>query len=290
MIDLHQAGVVAFTDGLKPVWHSDILVKTLQYLQTFDGLLINRPEDTLLTQFGNMHEGIASTMLGLKGMPALAEEMMIARDLRFLEYAGGKIHFSAISTAKSVQLIREAKQKGLQVSCDIAAHQIAFEDTALMGFDTNLKVNPPFRTRQDIQALLEGLADDTIDAIVSDHNPLDEECKKLEFDLAEFGIIGLETAFAVINTYRGELPLEKIIEKLTVIPRLILDLPLPELQEGKPANLTVFNSEDEWQFTEKHIRSKSKNTPFIGHTFKGKALAIINNGKAIIHHKELIRE
>jgi dihydroorotase len=279
MIDLHTAGAIAFTDGLKPVWHSDILVKTLQYLQTFDGLLINRPEDTLLTQFGNMHEGTTSTMLGLKGMPAIAEEMMIARDLRFLAYAGGRIHFSGISTAGAVQLVREAKQRGLQVTCDIAAHQIAFDDTALMSFDTNLKVNPPFRSQADIAALWEGLADNTIDAIVSDHNPLDTESKKLEFDLAEFGIIGLETAFAVVNTYNKTLPLYQLIEKLAIRPRQILKLPIPQIEEGQQANLTLFSTDLEWTFMEKSIRSKSRNSPFIGYTLKGKALAIINHGE-----------
>jgi dihydroorotase len=278
MIDLHTAGAVAFTDGLKPVWHSDILVKTLQYLQTFDGLLINRPEDTLLTQFGNMHEGVTSTMLGLKGMPAIAEEMMIARDLRFLEYAGGRIHFSGISTAKAVQLIREARHKGLQVTCDIVAHQIAFDDTALWDFDTNLKVNPPFRSQEDIAALWEGLADNTIDAIVSDHNPLDTESKKLEFDLAEFGIIGLETAFAVVNTYNKTLPLHQLVEKLAIRPRQILKLPVPQIAEGQQANLTIFSTGHKWTYAENTIRSKSRNSPFIGRTFHGKALAIINNG------------
>ncbi|MDO1444921.1 dihydroorotase [Rhodocytophaga aerolata] len=279
MIDLHMAGAIAFTDGIKPVWHSDILVKTLQYLQTFNGLLINRPEDTLLTQFGNMHEGITSTMLGLKGIPAIAEEMMIARDLRFLEYAGGKIHFSTISTAKAVQLIRQAKHKGLKVSCDIAAHQIAFDDTALLEFDTNLKVNPPFRSQADIAALWEGLADNTIDAIVSDHNPLDIESKKLEFDLAEFGITGLETAFALINTYNKILSVSDMVEKLAIRPRQILQLPVPAIEEGQVANLTLFSTELEWTYLEKNIRSKSLNSPFIGQTFKGKPLAIINNGK-----------
>ncbi|QHT66824.1 dihydroorotase [Rhodocytophaga rosea] len=282
MIDLHMAGAIAFTDGLKPVWHSDILVKTLQYLQTFGGLLINRPEDVLLTQFGQMHEGVTSTMLGLKGIPALAEEMMIARDLRFLQYAGGKIHFSAISTATSIELIRQAKRQGLQVTCDMTAHQIAFDDTALLNFDTNLKVNPPFRSQADIEALWQGLADGTIDAIVSDHNPLDEESKKLEFDLAEFGIIGLQTAFAVIHTHNQLLSLEQLIEKFTIRPREILQLPAVHMAEGQPANLTLFTTEQEWTFTEKQIRSKSRNTPFIGHTFTGKPVGIINNGKVVL--------
>ena len=205
--------------------------------------------------------------------------MMIARDLRFLEYAGGKIHFSTISTAKAVQLIRQAKHKGLKVSCDIAAHQIAFDDTALLEFDTNLKVNPPFRSQADIAALWEGLADNTIDAIVSDHNPLDIESKKLEFDLAEFGITGLETAFALINTYNKILSVSDMVEKLAIRPRQILQLPVPAIEEGQVANLTLFSTELEWTYTEKNIRSKSLNSPFIGQKFKGKPLAIINNGK-----------
>jgi dihydroorotase len=143
MIDLHRAGAVAFSDGVQPVWHPDLFVKTLQYLQTFNGLLMNRPEEKLMTQYGNMHEGLTSTMLGLKGMPPLAEELMVARDLRLLAYAGGKLHFSCLSTAGAVQLVREAKAQGLSVTCDVAAHQMAFDDTALLDFDTNLKVNPP---------------------------------------------------------------------------------------------------------------------------------------------------
>jgi dihydroorotase len=284
MIDLYKAGAVAFTDGIKPVWHSDILVKSLQYLQFFDGLLINRPEDTLLTRFGQMHEGKHSTSLGLKGLPALAEEMMIQRDLQFLEYSGGKIHFSLISSARSVRLVREAKQKGLQVTCDIAAHQLAFTDADLLGFDTFLKVNPPFRSLNDQEALWEGLADDTIDAVVSDHCPQDEESKKLEFDLADFGVIGLQTTFSVLytqNLKRGEkaLPLEKILEKITHKPRQILKLPIPKIAEGEAANLTLFDTEKTWVLQEKDIRSHSKNSPFIGQTLQGKSLAVIHQNQ-----------
>ncbi len=284
MIDLHKAGAVAFTEGTRPVWHSDILVKSLQYLQFFDGLLINRPEDTLLTKFGQMHEGKYSTLLGLKGMPALAEEMMIQRDLQFLEYAGGKIHFSLISSRRSVELIRSAKSQGLQVTCDVAAHQLAFTDADLQGFDTLLKVNPPFRTLSDQEALWQGLADDTIDAIVSDHCPQDEESKNLEFDLADFGVIGLQSVFAVCHTQnvkRGEnaLPLEKILEKITYNPRQILKLPIPKIAEGEAANLTLFDTEKTWTLTEKEIRSHSKNSPFIGHHLQGKALAVIHQNQ-----------
>ncbi|MDJ1481894.1 dihydroorotase [Cytophagaceae bacterium YF14B1] len=280
MMDLHQAGVIAFSDGHEPLQNSDMVLKVLQYLQPFGGLFINRPEDTLLTKFGTMNEGLPATMLGMKGMPRMAESMMIMRDLRILEYTGGKIHFTCISTAESVELIRQAKQKGLQVTCDIAAHQIAFTDGDLMEFDTNLKVNPPFRGQSDIDALWIGLADGTIDAIVSDHHPLDVEVKNLEFDLASFGIIGLETAFAVLNTYNTKLPTEQLVRLLSKQPRHILGLPTISISENQPANLTLFDTDTEWTFTEKDIRSLSKNTPFIGKNFKGKVWGVINQGQA----------
>ncbi|MBC7922511.1 MAG: dihydroorotase [Ferruginibacter sp.] len=308
MIDLHRAGAVAFSDGTVPLWHADVFVKTLQYLQPLGGLLINRPEDPMLTRYGTMNEGLTSTMLGLKGMPKLAEELMLMRDLALLEYVtepdgrtlpkerceaarDGRtpdgpgnvvLHFSLISTARSVALIREAKRNGWPVSCDVAAHQIAFHDSALVDFDTNLKVNPPFRSPEDVAALWEGLADGTIDAIVSDHNPQDEESKKLEFDLAEFGVIGLETAFAVVNTHNPGLPLFRLVEKLTTQPRRILRLPPPRIEEGQPANLTFFDAHVEWTFTEADIRSKSGNSPFIGHRFKGRPLATMINGQLSI--------
>ena len=287
MLDLHHAGAIAFTDGDHPLWNADILLKTLQYLYPIDGLLMNRPEETTLALFGQMHEGIESTLLGMKGIPSTAEELIIMRDLKLLEYAYSQItekkenpalHFSTISTARAVELIREAKAKGVPVSCDIAAHQLAFTDADLKEFDTNLKVNPPFRAKSDIEALLAGLADGTIDAIVSDHNPHDEESKNLEFDMADFGIIGLETAFSVANTY-GQLPIEALIEKLTTNPAVLLRLTSNTISEESPANLTVFNPEQEWIFTEKDIRSKSKNTPFIGHSLKGKVLAIVNKNQ-----------
>lgn len=284
MIDLHTAGAVAFSDGEKPIQNADILMKTLQYLQKMNALLINKPEDLQLTQFGVMNESINSVMLGLRGMPNLAEEMMIQRDLSLLEYVGGKIHFAGVSSAKSIKLIRKAKQKGLKVSCDIVAHQIAFDDSAMASFDSFLKVNPPFRSEEDIEAIWEGLEDGTIDVIVSDHNPQDEESKNLEFDLAEFGAIGLETAFAVMNTYNKSwkikhlLTLEQLIEKFAYSPRQLLNLEIPQIKVGEPANLTLFDTEIDWTFEASHIQSKSKNSPFIGQAFKGKAVAVFNQG------------
>ena len=286
MIDLYEAGAVAFTDGEHAIQNPDIFLKSLQYLTQFGGLLINHPEDTNLTHFGQMHDGSISTFLGMKGMPQMAEEIMLMRDMKLLQYVmetpfiegftdKSILHFSCISSLETVNLVRMAKEMGLPISCDVAAHQLCFTENDLVDFDSNFKVNPPFRTQEDVEALWEGLADGTIDVIVSDHNPQDEESKKLEFDLAEFGIIGLETVFASVNTYNKNLSMDEIIEKLTDNPRKILRLKSPEIAEGAKVNLTVFSSSKEWIYDEKSIVSKSKNSPFIGKTLKGKVIKVI---------------
>ncbi|MTI32534.1 dihydroorotase [Xanthovirga aplysinae] len=277
MIDLHQSGAIAFSDGEKTLWNTDIVLKTLQYLQKFDGLLMNRPEDRLLTQFGTMNEGINSTLLGLKGMPRLAEEIAINRDLQLLEYAGGKIHFSNISSAHSVELIRRAKAKGLEVSCDVAAYQLIFDDSSLTSFDTNFKVNPPLREKLDIEALKQGLLDGTIDAIVSNHMPQDQESKKLEYDLAEFGMIGLQTVLPLL--IQSGLELEMLIEKISLAPRKLLQLNQPEVKEGEQANLTLFAPNAEWEYNEKNNASLSSNSPLLGQRLTGKAVGVFNNHK-----------
>lgn len=283
MWDLYQAGALAFTDGLKPLWNADILYKSLQYLFPRKALLMNRPEEPALAMFGQMHEGVASTHMGTKGIPSEAEEIMIMRDLKLLEYADFEsdrplLHFSCVSTASGLSLIKKAKQKGLPVSCDIAAHQLAFIDEDLSGFDTNLKVSPPFRSKRDIKALQKGLEDGTIDAIVSDHNPLDEEHKNMEFDLAEFGIIGLQTSFPAALTYSG-LPVETLVPLFTDSPRALLQLSQPLIEENEEANLTVFDAAQNFIFSGEMIESKSKNSPFIGKELKGKILATYNKGK-----------
>jgi dihydroorotase len=283
MMDLHYNGAVGFSDGKNSIQSSDILLKTLQYLEPLGTILVNKSEDKYLSMFGQMHEGITSTMLGLKGIPSAAEEIMIMRDLKLLEYSGIKpdkplLHFSTISTEESVNLIREAKKKGLPVSCDIAAHQLAFTDETLLDFDTNLKVFPPFRSKSDIAALIEGLKDGTIDMIVSDHNPLDAEHKNVEFDVADFGVLGIQTLFSVINTY-SELSLELIVEKIATNPRKLFGLEAVKIEVGQPANLTVFESENFSVFEENEIKSASKNSPFVGKKLKGKAVAVFNNEK-----------
>lgn len=283
MIDLFHSGATAFSDGVKPIWNADILLKSLQYLYPLGALLINKPEEPTLSIFGQMHEGLASTLMGTKGIPSAAEEIMIMRDLKLLEYSGIQseqpvLHFTTISTAQSVRLIREAKKKGLPVSCDIAAHQLAFIDEDLKNFDTHLKVNPPFRSKEDIAALKKGLADGTIDAVVSDHNPLDEEVKNLEFDLAEFGITGLQTAFATLNTYGGQ-DITATIGKITAQPRKLLRLSNPVIEKGSVANLTVFDPAAEFVLKTENIVSLSKNSPFIDKPLKGKVLAVYNQGR-----------
>ncbi|MCY7350237.1 MAG: dihydroorotase [Cytophagaceae bacterium] len=286
MLDLHHAGAVAFTDGERSAWNADLLLKSLQYLAPVGGLVINRPEEPTLAYFGQMHEGLVSTRLGMKGLPPLAEELMIERDLRLLDYllqqAGPKprLHVALLSSVGAVELVRQAKRRGLPVSADVAAHHLALTDEALTGFDTNLKVSPPFRTEADRLALWAGLADGTINAIVTDHHPHDVESKHLEFDQAEFGAIGLETAFAVANTYNaGQLSLENLIEKWTDAPRRLLGLPLPVFEENKSLNLTVFDPTLEWTPTETGLHSRAKNSPFLGITLRGRAVAVINKGQ-----------
>ena len=286
MIDLHEAGAVAFTDGEHPIQNPDIFLKSLQYLTQFGGLLINHPEDTNLTHYGQMHDGSISTFLGMKGMPQMAEEIMLMRDMKLLQYVmetpfiekftdKSILHFSCISSQETVNLIKMAKEMGLPITCDVAAHQLCFTENDLIDFDSNFKVNPPFRTQEDVEALWEGLADGTIDVIVSDHNPQDEESKKLEFDMAEFGVIGLETVFASVNTFNKEILLEDIIDKITDNPRKVLRLNSPKIEEGAKANLTVFSPTEEYIYEEKNIISKSKNSPFIGKTLKGKVIKVI---------------
>ena len=275
MYEMSEAGAIAFTDDKKEV-NTGLMAKSLLYAKNINKLIISFPNDTSLSKNGQMHEGETSTKMGLKGIPSLSEELRITRDIALAEYNDSPIHFATISTQKSVELIRQAKEKGTKVTCDIAAHQLSFTDEAAKEYDSNYKVLPPFRKQTDIDALIEGLKDGTIDAICSDHTPHDIEDKRLEFDLAEFGVIGLETTFASITTAtKGKLELNTVIEKLTTGPRTILGLNSGGIKVGEKANVTLFNPDLAWTFEKSDIRSKSKNSPFIGTEFTGKALGII---------------
>lgn len=282
MIDLYRAGALAFTDGDAGIQRADLLIKALHYVQFFNGLIMQRPKDDRLSQHGLMHEGVVSTRLGLKGIPALAEEVMVSRDLRLLEYAGGKLHFSLLSSAGSISQVREAKARGLAVTCDVASYQVAFTDEHIAEFDTNYKVDPPFRSKTDQEAIIKGLQDGTINVLVSGHKPQDTESKKLEFDLAEFGIINLETAFAVAHTHlASQLSLEQIISKFTDEPRKILGLPNISIKEGETASLTLFAPGKKWIPQVETTFSKSDNSPFYGATLQGQVLGIIHKNEFV---------
>jgi len=283
MIDLHTAGAVAFTDGLKPVWHTDIFMKSLQYIQQFNGVLIDHPEDYWLNLFGQMHEGVNSTRLGLKGMPRIAEEIVIGKNLELLQYAGGRLHFSRLSTPKSLDMIKAAKKK-FQVSCDVTVYQALLDDTMLADFDTNYKVNPPLRERTDNESIIKALRDGTIDVLCSGHTPHDEESKNLEFDRAEFGIITLQTFCAHLTSLSQSVPWDVLIEKTTTGPRKVLQLEIPKIEEEAKANLTLFDPNRKWILDDSTNLSKSKNSPWFGKELTGKAVAVFNNGKSWQDH------
>lgn len=279
MIDLNQSGVTAFSDGLHTVWHTDIFLKALQYLQKFDGLLIDHPEDPWLMKFGQMHEGLNSTLLGLKGMPRIAEEIAVGRNLELLAYTGGRLHFSKLSTAKSVDLVRAAKKKGLLVSCDITGYQTLLDDRQLSTFDTYLKVSPPLREKNDQDALLKALKDGTIDVLVTGHLPQDDESKLLEFDLADFGMINMQTFASQLATLGQSMEWEDLIAKVTDNPRQLLGHELPVIDVDAKANLTLFDPSREWTFLPNENYSKARNSPWLGKPLKGKAVGVMNNNK-----------
>lgn len=278
LFDMKNAGAVAFGDYNKSLANANLLKIALQYVQDFNGLVISFAQDSDIKGNGVANEGVVSTRLGLKGIPNLAEELQITRNLFLLEYTGGKLHIPTVSTVKSVALIKEAKAKGLQVTCSVAVHHLTLTDDRLEGFDTRFKVSPPLRTEEDRQALLAGILDNTIDMITSDHNPIDIEHKKMEFDRAKNGTIGLESAFGALCTV---LPLEKIIEKFT-LSKATFAIINQAIKEGEKANLTLFNPEGKSVFTKENILSKSKNSAFLGVELKGKVYGIINQGSIVL--------
>ncbi|MES2621096.1 MAG: dihydroorotase [Bacteroidota bacterium] len=279
MYDMHTAGAIAFSDGLRSSPNAGMVERALLYAKAFDGVIMNHSEEKSISKNGTMHEGVVSLKLGLPAAPALAEEISVSRDLYILEYTQSKLHLLDISLKRSVDLIRSAKKKNLKLSSSVNAYNLWLDENAIGDYDTNYKVNPHLRTKEDIAALIKGIQDGTIDTITSAHQPQDEECKKLEFDKAEFGMIGLETCFAIANTaLKDKVELTKIIEAIANNPRIILGLN-NTIKEGAIADLTLFNPKMKWTFTESDIQSKSKNTPFVGTEFVGKAIGIINKDK-----------
>ncbi len=277
LFDMKNAGAVGYYDYKRPVENSNLLKIALQYTQVFKGLVLSFPLDNQIAGKGIVNEGHVSTTLGLKGIPGLAEELQIARDLFILEYSGGALHIPTLSTAKSVRLIAEAKKKGLNISCSVAVHNLWFTDEILENFDSNTKVLPPLRSREDIALLRKALKDGIIDMVTSDHTPIDIEGKRVEFDNADYGTIGLETSFGILN---------QIFDTSTAIELLTrgrerFKLAVPQITVGQEAILTLFDPDHEAVFTEDHIASTSKNSMFIGQSLKGRVYGIYANNQLV---------
>lgn len=282
MYDMQLSGAVGFSDYKKATKDAGLILRALQYSKNINSFIITHCDDKTISHDGLMNEGVTSTRLGLKGMPALAEEIMLQRNIQILEYTGGRMHIPTISTKGSAELIRKAKSRKLNITCGVAAYNLLLDDTAVEGFDTNFKVNPPLRTKDDIEALRKAVADGTIDVIVSDHNPQDIESKDLEFDHADNGMVGLESCFGVLNkALDKKVSLEQMVNTLTTNPRSVLGLKTVQIKEGAEANLTLFNPEKKYVFEKPHIVSSNKNSGFIGKELKGEVIGVFNKNTFI---------
>ncbi|HMR18805.1 MAG TPA: dihydroorotase [Sphingobacterium sp.] len=281
LYDMKSNGAIAFSDGDHSVQQAGLMGRALLYTKGFNGLIISFAQDESIAGGSQMNEGLVSTYLGMKGIPNLAESLMVSRDLYLAEYNEAAIHFTTISTAESVDLIKKAKAKGLPVTCDVAAHNLIFSDEYLKGFDSNYKVSPPLRTKKDIKALLKGLKDGVVDAVVSQHTPHEVEFKDVEFQIAKNGMTGLQTTLPMLIEAR--LSEELIVEKLALAPRRVIGLAIPVFEVGEKANLVVFDQTQKWLFDEKTNWSKGKNNPWLGKELTGKAILVYNNNQLFIN-------
>ena len=283
MYDMQQSGAVAFSDGLNSIQSSGVLLKALQYVQAIDKTIIQLPDDKNISPNGLINEGVLSTQLGLPGKPAIAEELMISRDIELVRYTGSKIHFTGISTKGSVELIRKAKTDKLNVTCSVTPYHLCFLDEDLASYDTNLKVNPPLRTSADRQALMDGIKDGTIDCITSHHLPEDVDHKVVEFEYAANGMIGLQTCFAAVCTAIPELSPDRIVELFSSNARQIFELETCTIDLNKLACLTIFSREESWMPEKSSNLSKSANSAFFNKKLNGRSLGIINKGNLFLN-------
>ena len=285
MFDLLQAGAVGFSDDGSPLVNTDLMRRALEYSSDFDSVIIQHAEDPYLFD-GSMHEGVVSTRLGLPGIPSLCEEAMVARDIRLAEFTGGRLHICHISAKETVELIRSAKKRGLKVTAEVTPHHLFLTDEAVVGYDTNAKMNPPLRTEEDRLALIEGILDGVIDCIATDHAPHALEDKEDDFNSAAFGVIGLETALGLVLTkllHTGKMDWNRLVECMAVNPRKILLLPEVTIAKGKTAQLTIIDPEEEWEVEPAKFKSKARNTPFKGWKLKGKTWGIYNKGRLVVN-------
>jgi len=283
MYDMYSSGAAAFSDGTAPIQSAGIMVKALQYVKTFDGVIVQVPVDKSIGQFGLVNEGIISTRLGLPGIPAMAEELMIARDIKLAQYADSKLHFTGVSTAKSLEYIKRAKDGGLKVTCSVTPYHLFFCDEDLQNYDTNLKVNPPLRSHDDMMALREAVKNGLVDCIASHHMPQEWDSKTCEFEYAKNGMIGLQTAFTSVHSVLPELDAQHFSALFSLNARRIFNLPLATIAEEQTAELTLFTPDGENVFTKEEIKSKSFNSAFIGKSLKGKVIGIYSKGSLILN-------
>ncbi len=283
MYDMKASGAVAFSDGIHCIQSSGLLLKALQYVKAFDGIIIQLPDDKSINPHGLMNEGIISTRMGLPGKPPMAEELMVARDIQLCSYANSRLHYTAVSTSGSLEQIKKAKETGVEVSCSVTPYHLFFCDDDLEQYDSNLKVNPPIRSKEERNRLREAISDGTIDCIASHHLPHEYDSKVVEFEYAKYGMIGLETAFSALKTSVPSIALEKVVMLLSTNPRKLFRLGEATVRKDQPATLTLFDPDKKWTLTEKDIRSRSKNSPFTGKELTGKVIGIINGDKIIVH-------
>ena len=283
MYDMYASGAVGFTDGLLPVQSSGLLLKALQYVKAFAGVVIQLPMDRSIGEHGLINEGIVSTRLGLPGIPAMAEEIIVARDIKLLRYADSKLHFTGVSTAKSLEYIKRGKDAGLNLSCSVSPHHLFFCDEDVSDYDTNLKVTPPLRTREDMMALREAVATGVVDCISSHHFPQEWDAKTCEFEYAKAGMIGLQTAYATIRTVLPDLDNNRLAALFSGNARKIFGLGDASIQVGNQAELTLVSKEQTTCLTKSSNLSKSSNSPFLDKVLQGKVIGIINKGSLYLN-------
>ncbi len=283
MYDMQSSGAIAFSDGLNPVQSSGLLVKALQYIKTFDGVIIQIPDDKSIGANGLMHEGIISTQLGLSGKPMMAEELLVARDIKLARYAGSKIHFTGVSSPKSLEYIRRAKESGIAVTCSVTPYHLIFSDGEIKEYDTNYKVYPPLRTEKEITLLRKAIIDGTVDCIATHHLPHETDSKLVEFESAAYGMIGLETCYAALKTAMPEVSENKWVELLSINACKIFGLAPRIIQKGFRATVTIYQPSVQIEVNSSFFKSRSRNSPFIGKHLNGKVMGVINGEKVYLN-------